>query len=230
MNLKDGSALIKKFEKYYNERKGKSLYFYPLALLYCMQNEKKKAYQILLEGLKFFPRYVLALLKIAQILMEDEKYEAAIAYLETALNIDRTNTVALERLALCYEKTGQAEKAIEAYKKLVELDPFNKKASSRLLELAPKVKPEVEKLDSLIEEIEDEDKEESDVDIPKVELEEDETEEIPTITLARLYEKQGHIEDAIRVYEKLLELEPDNLEAKEELERLKKELKNEKSD
>ncbi len=232
MNLKGGSALIKKFEKYYQENRGKSLYFYPLALLYCAADQKQKAYQILLEGLKFFPRYVLALIKIAEILMDEGKYQAATAYLETAVNIDRTNTTALRKLALCYEKTSQIEKAIEIYKKLTELNPKDDEARSKLLELAPHIKPDTEQLDSILSELDDEEEGKPE-DIPKIELEEAEdedtdTEEMPTITLARLYEKQGHIEDAIRVYEKLLELEPDNMEAKEELERLKKEIQNEK--
>jgi len=43
-----------------------------------------------------------------------------------------------------------------------------------------------------------------------------------TVTLANLYEKQGYIEDAIFVYKKILEKEPDNKEAIEGLKRCNK--------
>lgn len=42
-----------------------------------------------------------------------------------------------------------------------------------------------------------------------------------TITLGRLYEKQGHIKEAIEIYKKILEKEPNNQEAKEGLKRCK---------
>jgi len=227
MNSKSKNELLKRLERYYEKRKEKSLYFYPIALLYSRMGEYQKAYQYLLEGLRYFPRYVLALIMIAKILMNEGKYKAAVAYLETALNIERDEIRALEALAECHEKMGEIDKAIEDYERLVELDPSNERAKSKLLELAPAKKPSPEDVDSLIEELAEE-KGEDNVDIPKVELEEEEgaeesdEEEIPTISLARLYEKQGHIDDAIRVYERILEREPDNGEALEELKRLKR--------
>ncbi len=261
MKSKDREALIKKIEKYYKKHKEKSLYFYPLAILYYQKNKKDKAYQLLLEGLQYYPRYVLALIKIAEILIEDGKYEAALAYLETASSIQRYNTKALEYLALSYEKLNRYEDALEVYKKITYIDNNNKKAKSKILELAPMVKPDVNDMDSLIKDISDK----SDIasingenssnilnnndsvletidtvgkinieEIPKVNLEDTddtEEEEVASVTLARLYEKQGYIEDAIKVYKKILETEPDNMEVVEALNKLENlEKKDEKDD
>ena len=43
-----------------------------------------------------------------------------------------------------------------------------------------------------------------------------------TITLAKIYEKQGHLADALEIYEKYLEKDPANIELKEAVIRLKK--------
>ena len=42
-----------------------------------------------------------------------------------------------------------------------------------------------------------------------------------TITLARIYERQGHTEDAISIYLQLLKTEPDNSKFKKAIARLK---------
>ncbi len=269
MNSKDRDVLIGKIEAYYKKNKGKSLYFYPLAVLYCQKNEKEKAYQILLEGLQYKPRYVLALLKIAEILIEENKYEAALAYLETAANIQKFNTKVLDYLALAYEKLGKYGDAIKVYEDIVAIEPDNEKAKSKMVEIAPMIKPPKDSIDDLMQDLEgsventdakkeraenlaeveelkgasaDEKNADSEIDIknmPEIDLEGDnddsigeESEEIPTVTLARLYEKQGYIEDAVKIYNKVLEKEPDNMEAKKALERIKsaRENNNEKTD
>ncbi len=256
MNSKDREALIKKIEKYYREHKGKSLYFYPLATLYYQENEKEKAYQTLLEGLQYYPRYVLALIKIAEILISDKKYEAALAYLETATSIQKYNTKALENLAFVYENLGKYEQASYAYEKILSIDPDNEKAKSKIVELASFVKPDANKIDELLNDVEgsiDSDMENSNriqdtneaslaqsseessdehnnvdsaikiEEVPTIELEDtdskeaEESEEEVSVTLARLYEKQGYIDDARAIYKKILEKEPDNAEVQQAL-------------
>lgn len=251
MNSKDRDVLIEKIEVYYEKNKDKSLYFYPLAVLYCQKNEKEKAYQILLEGLQHHPRYILALIKIAEILMKENKYEAALAYLETAVNIQRFNTKALEYLALAYKKLGKYDDAVKTYEKILTVEPNNEKVKSEMVEIAPMIKPNEDSIDDLVQDLKGDsenteakesgieiDEEEdlvtdkksmnSDIDIanmPEIDLEGDDSvedsEEVPTVTLAKLYEKQGYIEDAAKIYNKLLEKEPDNMEVKKALERLK---------
>ena len=251
MNSKDREALIKKIEKYYSEHKGKSLYFYPLAVLYSQKNENEKAYQILLEGLQYYPRYVLALLKIAEILLKDSKYEAALAYLETATSMQKYNTKALENLALTYEKLGKYEQALWIHEKILSIDPNNEKSKSKIVELASFVKPNPDKIEDLLKDVDtksdletesiEEDLDAAEEDnaefktkgdsnseieiekIPAIDLDENESEEAEepddavSVTLARLYEKQGYTEDAKAIYKKILEKEPDNAEVQQAL-------------
>ncbi len=205
--------LAEKIEKYYKKRARKSVYFYPLAVFYFNNKQFDKAYQILLDGLQHYPRYAIALVKIGEILASEGNYDSAIAYLETAANIQKDNTKALELLAQCYEKSSMPDKAQMVYEKLVDLTNDNK-YKEKLLQLAPKVKPTENDLEKITEQIQNTEK-----DIPTIELEEEE-EEQATITLARLYEKQGYVNDAIETYKKILKKEPDNIEAKEALERL----------
>ncbi len=215
--------VAKRLDKYYRERKSSSVYFYPLAVYYVNNKQYDKAYEILLEGIQRFPRYALALVKIGEILYNQGSYESALAYLETAVNIQKSNVTALRLLALCYEELGKFDKALEVYERLVGLGDEDSKG--KLVELAARVKPKKEELEELIGGLEEEKE-----GIPKIELEESEdetessdsedTEEEATVTLAKLYEKQGYINDAIETYKKILEKEPDNAEAKEALSRL----------
>ncbi len=43
-----------------------------------------------------------------------------------------------------------------------------------------------------------------------------------TITLARIYEKQGHLADALEIYVSLYKQDPSNEESKEAIKRIKK--------
>ncbi len=210
--MKITEKAVKRIEKYYRSRKERSLYFYPLAVYYFNTKKYDVAYQILLDGIQKFPRYCLALLKIGEILVNEGNYESAVFYLETAVNIEKTCEPALKLLALCYEKTGRLEKAKAIYERLVFLG--NEDAKTKLVELAGRLKPKKEEIESIVEELG------TGGEIPKIELEEEEEEEEATITLAKLYEKQGYINDAIDVYKKILKKEPDNVEAKEALDRL----------
>jgi len=240
MNQKSRKKLINKLEHYYTKNAKSSVYFYPLAVLYYDSDEKEKAYQILEEGLKLFPRYVLALIKISQILIEDAKYNVALSYLETALNIQKSNTVALKYMAELYGKIEQHDKELDCYEKIASING-DEDAKSKVVELAGKVNS-ADSIDTLSESLENEDtakelviknpsenisltKNENTEEIPTIELEDEEykeEEEEATITLAKLYEKQSYIEDAIATYKKILQKDPENTEAKSNLERLEK--------
>ncbi len=220
--MKIPQSVAKRLDKYYRSRKNNSVYFYPLAIYYINNKQYDRAYEILLEGIQRFPRYALALVKIGEILYNQGSYESALAYLETAVNIQKSNVTALRLLALCYEELGKFDKALEVYERLVGLGDETSK--DKIVELAARVEPKEEELKELIGDLEG--KEEV---VPKIELEEledeiestkSEDDEKASITLAKLYEKQGYINDAIETYKKILEKEPDNAEAKEALNRL----------
>ena len=219
--MKVPKSVVRRIEKYYKETKESSVYFYPMAVYYYNNKQYDKAYEILLEGIQRFPRYSLALMKIGEILYKQGSYESALAYLETAVNIQKGCVPALKLLASCYEELGKFDKALETYERLVGLGDEDSKV--KLVELAARIKPKEEELEELVGDLQEEKV------IPKIELEdtENETETLEneeddeaTITLAKLYEKQGYINDAIDTYKKILEREPDNAEAKEALDRL----------
>ncbi len=217
--MKIEKRIAERIERYYKKKPKDSVYFYPLAAYYYNKKQFDKAYQLLLEGIQRFPRYHLALSKIGELLAEEGNYESAIAYLETAVNIQKNSEPALKLLAMCYEKTGKYNKAQEIYERLAELG--DSEAGSRLIEMASKIKPKEKGIESLVGNFDGVEE------IPKIELEEveepqkdEEDIDEATITLAKLYEKQGYINDAIETYRKIIEREPDNVEAKVALEKL----------
>ena len=244
MNQKSRKKLINKLERYYTKNAESSIYFYPLAVLYYDSNEKEKAYQILEKGLRLFPRYLLALIKISQILIDDNKYNAALSYLETALGIQKDNVIVLKNMAELYQKMGHYDEELNCYEKIAAISG-DENAKSKIMELAGKI-TNTDNIDKLTESIENEDvkrnvpeelvikdlsedislTENKDTEeIPTIELEEEKSndeEEEATITLAKLYEKQNYIEDAISIYKKILQKDSENTEAKSNLERLMK--------
>lgn len=240
--------LIKRIEKYYKSKQA-SLFFYPLACLLYESGAKEEAFDLLVEGVAKFPRYLLALIKIAQILIDEGKYEAAESYLETVLNINNSDVLALELLAEVYEKQNKLEQAINAYEKLVILNP-SPKVKSKLLSLASLYTPSIEKVKEDLSQITNQaplKPKESDVsdvvildvekpvEIPTIETPHDSQqnkpiifEDIPTIDLeeddqlniAKLYAEQGYIEDAKNLYKEILAKNPRNTQAKLALEAL----------
>ena len=227
--MKIAKKVGKRLEKYYKDNAERSVYFYPLAVYYLNNKQYERAYEILLEGIQKFPRYALALVKIGEVLFEQGSYESALAYLETAINIQKDNVPALKFIALCYEKMEKFDKALKIYERLVELG--DEESKDKMIELVSRVKVESDEIENLVEDLDSKDEEiptidlndseESDDDATvEVDSEDDTAEEEATITLAKLYEKQGYINDAIDTYKKIIEKEPDNIEAKEALERL----------
>ncbi len=205
------SSLLKKVENYYKSRGGVSLYFYPLAVLYAQNGNVEKALDILLDGLKRFPRYELALLKIAELLVGENKHEAALAYIDTLLTLNPCNAKANFMAGKIHEKLGNIREANEFCKRASMIDPLNYAPKENLEDTAG-----VEGSGS------GRSQKTNDLDIPKIDLEggnEDE-DDIATIMLARLYEQQGYVEDAIATYRKVLAVDPDNREAKEAIIRL----------
>ena len=227
--MKIAKKAIGRLERYYEDNAEKSVYFYPLAVYYLNNKQYEKAYEILLEGIKRFPRYALALIKIGEVLFEQGSYESALAYLETAINIQSDSVPAMKLIALCYEEVGKLDKALKIYEKLVELgDDVSK---DKMMKLVSKVKVESGEIESLVKGLESKDEKIPMIDLDdseesdggaasKIDGEDSAIEEEVTITLAKLYEKQGYINDAIDTYKKIIEREPDNIEAKEALDRL----------
>lgn len=54
---------------------------------------------------------------LGNLMMQEEKYAEAIKAYENAVRLDPTFSEAWNHLAICYQNTGQNDKAIEAFKK-----------------------------------------------------------------------------------------------------------------
>lgn len=241
------TKLIENIKRYYKS-KTLSLFFYPLACLLYEEGSKEEAFDILIEGASKFPKYSLALIKIAQILLDEEKYLTAQAYLETAININNANNLAWELLAKVFEKQNKIEQAIACYEKLLILDP-SLKIKSKILALAAQYKPSLEQVTSIpLQPSQNAEKLQSDVLILNVDENSSQNnqiniadefgdtkikfEEIPTIDLeeddqlniAKLYVEQDYLEDAKNLYKEILEKNPQNQEAKKALEELNEKL------
>jgi len=54
---------------------------------------------------------------LGNLMMQQEKYAEAIKAYESAVRLDPTFSEAWNHLAICYQNTGQSEKALEAFKR-----------------------------------------------------------------------------------------------------------------
>ena len=63
---------------------------------------------------------------------ETEQYELAIYYYQEALKNDENYNVALNNLGYAYEKQRMIKEAISTYKQVIETEPQNETAISRI--------------------------------------------------------------------------------------------------
>lgn len=64
-----------------------------------------------------------------------EKYDKAIENFEAAAKIDVKFSSAYNNIGTCYERMNNIPKAIESYKKALEIDPNNELAKQNLQKL-----------------------------------------------------------------------------------------------
>jgi len=128
--------LIKNLEK---ELKAKpsSKCFSVLAQIHYGQGDFKKAEELCLDGLKYHPSHIPALLLLAEIYISLEKRDQASSYLNRAQILAPDHLKIYEKLAILYTKQNQLEKTIEAYKTLLVLMPDHPTALNMLSYLEP---------------------------------------------------------------------------------------------
>lgn len=128
--------LIKNLEK---ELKAKpsSKCFSVLAQIHYGQGDFKKAEKLCLDGLKYHPSHIPALLLLAEIYISLEKKDQASSYLNLAQVLAPDHPKIYEKLARLYTKQNQLEKTIEAYKTLLVLMPEHPTALDMLSYLEP---------------------------------------------------------------------------------------------
>ena len=85
------------------------------------------------------PNYAEAWDKRAQLYFGQDKYEEAIVDLEQTLRLEPRHFAALAGLGKIFEEYGQKQKALEAYRKALQIHPFLEGVSKEIERLSPEV-------------------------------------------------------------------------------------------
>lgn len=182
--------------------------FVPLAEAYRQIGLLDDALEAARMGTSMLPHFSPGFATLGRILGQMGRIDEAMSAFARALSIDRQSQSALTGLARLHLARGEREQARRILQEAAEFHPDDEMIESMLVALdlprpwiATPVEPE-----------------------PKIVTAGTSTEEeppagpaggepIPTATLAEIYAKQGLTDQAVRVYEEILRLEPGNLPA-----------------
>ncbi|MFQ5895031.1 MAG: tetratricopeptide repeat protein [Nitrospinota bacterium] len=192
------------------EQNPQSPLFLALARLYRRAGMPDRAEGILRRGLEVQPLFAEAGAALGALLAESDRWEEAQAELGRAVRLAPLNLAARRLLARCYERAGDEGRAALAADRLALLEPG---AST----LAPLALPPPEGLAETgvagATGVADAAEVAEGAEPPA-------GEPLPTEALAELYVRQGHVAEAMGVYERLLEREPANERYRARLEEL----------
>ncbi|MBI5071365.1 tetratricopeptide repeat protein [Candidatus Falkowbacteria bacterium] len=181
---------------------------YVVSLFSGEKEELPADIQAAYDTLKNDPSDTSAYIKIAAWKKDNGKLEDAIKLYESALEVKPDDTLLLMNIAELYTRNEQYAEAAGAYVKVMESDPKWLAAYRSLADLYRYQMPERK------------------IEIPSIlkrGLEANSENELYFVgPLAIYYKDFGPEEEAIRWYERLIELDPENTTAKNELEELKK--------
>jgi FimV-like protein len=166
----------------------KSRAFVPLSDIYRKLGRYEEAIGVARDGLARHPNYLGAKVALARAYFENGDYDPARGLLEDVLNFAPDNLVANRLLAQIYIQEGAEARAAGLLKQLGALqpsDPWVAQQLARSSAPSPKVSPVAMKAAET-------------------------TPPAETATLADLYRSQGHLEEALGIYRRLLTAEPGN--------------------
>jgi tetratricopeptide (TPR) repeat protein len=225
--------------------------FVPLAEEYLKAGMLEEAVQVLTDGLKKHPDFLVARVTLGKIYFQQGKFAEAKQELEAVVTVNPDNLAALRKLALLYRQDKLLDKARHCCDLLLAANPKDAEIQQLLQELnaaqpkegqvemsvaAPKLDlsrgSAAEQAMELIDEPpkstpgpsqtaesvpfqpalppESIDSATSQKMTGKPDAGEDAPEELVSPTLAQLYLRQGHYDQAVRVYDELLRREPNN--------------------
>lgn len=265
MSKKLKSPILQKYQKIY-EKDPTSRVFAPLAESYRKLGMIEKAFEVLRQGIKYHPDYVMGYLGLASCYADEKEWMNVYSTLRPFVNRNRDNLRLQKLFGKACVEVHHEEEALETYKFLLFLNPKDKDAASYVekLEKNYRLEPSESNFSSKdqfdVEQFESEDIVDDDLDDWETihlerktsgstvtqgqtdkddnwkmgtfrlneeindskdvisnfdeqtmnELESDVLAEPPVVThtLIDLYCAQGHIELAIEVLEKILELNP----------------------
>ncbi|MBI1865829.1 MAG: tetratricopeptide repeat protein [Nitrospirae bacterium] len=125
-----------------SERMGRdpaSRLFVPLAEEYRKLGQLDRAIETLRGGLKIIPNYTTARVALGRLLLEKGALAEAREEFEAVLREAPENLLANKKLAEAYRALGMNARAVDVYRRLAELDPFDNESQAALKALEPVV-------------------------------------------------------------------------------------------
>lgn len=98
------------------------------------KKEYKEAYDIVLQVLKSHTEAVNEVIEVGDVAFEDKVYGEAVKYYALAVEKDRKNALAHEKLGQLFQEQGKVDKAIMEWKKSLSLKPDNDALRKKLFE------------------------------------------------------------------------------------------------
>lgn len=108
---------------------------FQLGKYFVVKQEKNQALHYIEKGLNFYPEDVAIINLKALVYFNDNAYEKAIPLFEKVLELGETKEYIYEKLAYCYYKNWDFEKAKTTYKTLIEVNPENSDSYYSLAEV-----------------------------------------------------------------------------------------------
>ncbi|UCF06205.1 MAG: tetratricopeptide repeat protein [bacterium] len=186
-------SLIERFEGAPDSR-----LFAPLADAYRKKGDIDRAIEICERGIERYPEYASARVILGKCFYDKGATERAKSEFVRVLELDSENMVALKFVGEILLAEDDRREAATYFRKLLSIDPLNEDAKRILKEL------------------------ESEFQVREIDLEDSKTvtqidrpQELATMTLAGIYAAQGYYNKALKIYQQILEREPENREAKE---------------
>ena len=185
------------------ERAPDSRLFAPLADAYRKEGDIDRAIELCEKGLERYPSYASAHVILGKCFYDKGATERARSEFIRVIELDPENMVALKFLGDILSAEGDREGAAQYYRRFLVIDPTNEEVAGRLGEIERDF--QVRQID-----LTDEKR------IKKVEG----TGELATMTLAGIYAAQGYYNKALKIYQEVIQNEPENAQAQEMVEKL----------
>ena len=191
-------AEIELYQQMMNKDPSSQAFIY-LAEAYLEREMYEEAIEVCANGLRLRPHDLRGRVILGLSCLRTGALDRAEAELQKAREMLEINAVTFQALAELYDQKGDAEQAVR-YREVFEVIHPSE---------APAPEAEVT---------------EPDIEVEPEEVSDEEPKAAATITMAELYIQQGHLYEAVGVYQQILENEPENVEAQNKLADLEKEI------
>ncbi|HTG82721.1 MAG TPA: tetratricopeptide repeat protein [Geobacteraceae bacterium] len=227
---RDSASVMAEIKKYEDTlaKEPASYCFAPLAELYRKTGNLDDAVATAKRGCELHPDYVGGIMALGRAYFENGMKAESRAALERVINITPDNLLALKLLSLLYQEQGDTAAACKALRSILAQNPDDHE-SQALLDSLTSDEVDLEELE-IIEDLTDEDLIDEDdfsVSLGQSEPPEDGADAaaeaknpISTSTLAELYVSQGFLSHAVKIYQEMLNADPDNADLRKRVDEL----------